>query len=614
MSTSVHSGFLHGPNGPLHLSVFFPAPDKPTRRWVLHVPAFAEEMNRCRPMVARQARQLAAAGAVVVVPDLSGTGDSDGEFAEADWSRWLEDVRFLHRWCARRGDAPVALWGVRLGCLLALAAASRLPENSVSGLLMWQPVLAGATHLNQFLRLRTAAGMMQGERESVSDLRAQLESGMELDVAGYTLSAQLFAEVSGASAAGQLPPPGCKVAVFEVVAEAGKSPLPVTAKQVQAWRDAGVDCSADTVSGSPFWMTQEIAFAPALLEATRTFFEGLPAQRVPAFDPRASLDPARGDGVHGMVFDCDTEQLVGQLHLPARTPGASPEHTAGIGVLIVVGGPQYRVGSHRQFQQLAAALASAGVPVLRFDYRGMGDSAGQLRGFTAVDEDIRCALDAFQAACPEVSRVVLWGLCDAASASVSYAHRDARVAALVLANPWVYSAQGEAQAFLRHYYLGRLLSRAFWRKLWRGEFDLRGSARSLWQTLRNAIGGAGSTDDSVATTAVDEGSGPDSAREVTASAPAGGDIDLVAEFTAGITQFGGEILLITSGNDLTAAEFSDAVQSNRALRARLDARGVSRLELTDSDHTFSQREWSRQVERATIDFLRDFRHRQAVSQ
>ena len=56
-----------------------------------------------------------------------------------------------------------------------------------------------------------------------------------------------------------------------------------------------------------------------------------------------------------LLFTCQGLSLPGILH-----PGA-PD--ASRGVLVVVGGPQYRVGSHRQFVLLARDLAAAGVPV-----------------------------------------------------------------------------------------------------------------------------------------------------------------------------------------------------------------------------------------------------------
>src|SRR5690349_14351227 len=86
-----------------------------------------------------------------------------------------------------------------------------------------------------------------------------------------------------------------------------------------------------------------------------------------------------------VFFQCQGEQLVGIL--------SGAEQPATRGVLILVGGPQYRAGSHRQFTLLARHLAEHGVPSLRFDYRGMGDSGGEVRSFEDVSPDIRCAID-----------------------------------------------------------------------------------------------------------------------------------------------------------------------------------------------------------------------------
>src|SRR6185312_9356840 len=156
------------------------------------------------------------------------------------------------------------------------------------------------------------------------------------------------------------------------------------------------------------------------------------------------------------------------------------------GVVIVVGGPQYRVGSHRQFVLLARALANAGIACLRFDYRGMGDAEGPFVGFTDVGADIGAAVDAFLARVPTLERIVLWGLCDGATASVFHAAADPRIAGLALFNPWVRTQAGEAKTALKHYYARRLADPAFWRKLAAGRLRWRDSARDLGRRLIDA--------------------------------------------------------------------------------------------------------------------------------
>jgi exosortase A-associated hydrolase 1 len=208
-------------------------------------------------------------------------------------------------------------------------------------------------------------------------------------------------------------------------------------------------------------------------------------------------------------------------------------------VLSVVGGPQHRVGSHRQFVLLANDLAAQGYAVMRFDYRGMGDSTGEPRTFENVGEDLRNAVDHFLSRVPEVTEVVIWGLCDAASAALFYAHLDPRVTGMVLLNPWVRTAQGEARTYLKHYYLRHAFSAAPWAKLLRGQFDLAGSAAYFVRNLRQA--GAGGT-------------------------PA-----LPERMARGLARFKGRVLFILSGNDLTAKEFSDMAAGSKRWRRLLQS-------------------------------------------
>ena len=274
----------------------------------------------------------------------------------------------------------------------------------------------------------------------------------------------------------------------------------------------------------------------------------------------------------------------GQL-LPAIL--AAPETAQDTGVLLVVGGPQYRVGSHRQFVLLARALAAAGIPALRFDSGGMGDASGPLLNFEQIDADIAAAVDAFFARQPGLQRVVLWGLCDAASASLFYAWRDPRVTGLVLLNPWVRTDAGLAQAYVQHYYRQRLLSREFWGKLLGGGVDVRGALKGFWSKLKQARQASSSQD-----------------WPVTVQADSDAGLPLPQRMLRGMQRFNGRVLLILSGDDLTAAEFRNLVAASPEWQQQMQGQTVQVQELKQANHTFSRRDWREQVERWTIDWVK----------
>ncbi|MBK1668956.1 hydrolase 1, exosortase A system-associated [Rhodovibrio sodomensis] len=254
-------------------------------------------------------------------------------------------------------------------------------------------------------------------------------------------------------------------------------------------------------------------------------------------------------------FTCAADRLIGILH-PAT-------ETADVLVVIVVGGPQYRIGAHRQFVDLARRLAADGWPVFRFDYRGMGDATGELGGFETVDADIRAAIDAGLAQ-SGARRVVLWGLCDAASAIAFYAGSDPRVAGIVLANPWVRTETGAAQARLKSYYSRRLVSRDFLTKLARGRVDLPRAAGGVVASLAAAV-----------------------RRKIGLSHEAH---DLPTRMAAGLARFAGNVLILLSDRDLTADEFRQ-VAAEHDWRARAFGKGRAHhqtVTLARADHTFSQ--------------------------
>ena len=279
-----------------------------------------------------------------------------------------------------------------------------------------------------------------------------------------------------------------------------------------------------------------------------------------------------------LTFDCQGDELFGVLSEPA-----SPCET---GVVVVVGGPQYRAGSHRQFVLLARALARQGFAVLRFDVRGMGDSAGSPRGFEDIGDDIAAAIATLMREVPAVRQVALWGLCDGASAALLHvdAARDPRVRGLVLLNPWVRSPESLARVQLRHYYWQRLAQRAFWTKLLSG-----GVGQAAWRDLLANL------------------------RARRASTPRAVRLPYQHRMARGWAAFDGDILLVLSGNDFTAKEFIDTTRSDPAWAGALRHPRVQRHELAEADHTFTARAWHTHVDELTIAWLQALETRRPVA-
>lgn len=270
------------------------------------------------------------------------------------------------------------------------------------------------------------------------------------------------------------------------------------------------------------------------------------------------------------VFAYAGESLVGVLSVPERAFDTA--------VVVIVGGPQYRAGSHRQFVLLARKLAVAGYAVLRYDYRGMGDSSGEQRDFERVSIDIAAAIDLVAERVAGVTRVVLWGLCDGASAALLYCDetRDSRVTGLCLLNPWVRSEVGLARTQVKHYYTQRLMQREFWAKLFRGGVGFT-ALGGLMGNLRVAAAGSSNAD--------------------------GAGLDYRQRMAAAWNDPAHSLLLLLSGDDFTAKEFVDHLSSAPAWTEAMRRPGLQRHDLPHADHTFSNPDDQRSVEQLTLAWL-----------
>ncbi len=269
----VHGEFLPSQPGPIFLTLH--SPRRPNADCVLVVPPFAEEMNKSRRLVAELGRALAAHGITLAIPDLFGTGDSAGNFGEATWEAWVDNLQQTCDWIESCGLKLSALLAIRFGAALACDAllARKLPP--VQRTVLCQPVFDGKRHLQQFLRLRVMASRMSGNSgESIDSIRRLLRSGAQVEVAGYPLSPSLADSMERLSVAMELPHGLGEVDWIELARTAG-APVSAQARQlIERSASVGVVARTHTLVAEPFWGATEIVVDAGLVTAMCEFLSG----------------------------------------------------------------------------------------------------------------------------------------------------------------------------------------------------------------------------------------------------------------------------------------------------------------------------------------------------
>lgn len=268
--------FLPGVAGRLFSLFYQPIQWTNPKHIVVFFPPFAEEMNKSRRMVSLQAQRLASMGYGVLLVDLFGTGDSDGDFADARLEIWRQDMETVRTFLLQKHEIErITLWGLRLGALLAvdsLASFSDFPTN----LLFWSPVLKAEQAMTQFLRLRLAADMVQGAevKETTKSMREQLLQGDSLEVAGYRLSSELVLAIDTLDLTRYASVRSIPIGWIEIVPSLER-PLPVPVQQLHdTWQQAGASVDLHRVAGQTFWNTPEITIIPELLQLSASCLEG----------------------------------------------------------------------------------------------------------------------------------------------------------------------------------------------------------------------------------------------------------------------------------------------------------------------------------------------------
>lgn len=120
------------------------------------------------------------------------------------------------------------------------------------------------------------------------------------------------------------------------------------------------------------------------------------------------------------------QRLNGILNIPDSSNGK-------IGVIFLHGWGTYRIGPHRIFVQAARAFEKIGIPSLRFDFRGRGESEGETNTTLLLDmvDDASAVVEVMLQE-TEVEEIIFLGLCSGGEVAIASSMCNSAVKGLIL--------------------------------------------------------------------------------------------------------------------------------------------------------------------------------------
>lgn len=188
--------FVPGAKGHMFCIISHPPQPQPNVHNVVFVPPFAEEMNSSRRFFASLRRALCSKGYTVIQPDVFGTGDSEGEFRDATFDIWVDDLGLIkHHFCTAECQR-LSFVALRSGCLLVHEFLTSQMDvkstNAAENLLYLQPETSGFEVINTLLRMRSASNRLSGySSETSASLWKRFEKEQTLRVGGYEVGHKL---------------------------------------------------------------------------------------------------------------------------------------------------------------------------------------------------------------------------------------------------------------------------------------------------------------------------------------------------------------------------------------------------------------------------------------
>ena len=439
---------------------------------ILICPPLVEERKASLRAMVDGARHLARRAACVVLRiDYRGCGDSHGSFADHDPTDWLADIALTADWLRHcYPTLPQVRLGIRAGALLAMQNA-----DDTAACILWEPV-TGTDFVAQLLQRRMVNDMIAHGRAQVSrrEMEEQLRQGEEVDLDGFTFTARHYRQLTdlpfpAATAPGLAIATGADTRAVEVVCRQAprfaKRPL----RMAPFWNSVGHVATDELAEASAAWLQGTLGGVYPISGAPADAIFGASASPGGQSTSNVTCPPQPPNllapGVSGespVEIACEDGILRGILHRPEA--GSAPRAA----FLFLGGWSGDRQGPHRLFTDFARRLARAGCVSLRFDFRGRGESDGEVAeaGIGTMTADAAAAVRWLAEELPPDTPLTLVAICSGCKVAISTAARHPEIRHLVL---WSAEVMGSLRA--RDTNLRKTLAalRAYARKLRRPE-------------------------------------------------------------------------------------------------------------------------------------------------
>jgi exosortase A-associated hydrolase 2 len=259
--------YLETPLGRLFVLYIGPRHAVQPLRGVIALPPFAEEMNKSRHMLALLGQSLARAGMLYVLPDLHGTGDSEGDFEQATWEQWTSNVRSVADSLTERDMIGLDVVALRSGAFL-IPGLDRSAYPGPQRIVIWNPVQRGAKMIDQLLRSKVIKDSTITNPASVATVRDEIRRAGDMEIAGYRITDDLVSSVDRLELSRLQLPRDSEVHWIDV-SPIETDKLPPNFVSVEgAWLGRVKCVSYLRVVGAQFWLGPEIDLVPELISQT----------------------------------------------------------------------------------------------------------------------------------------------------------------------------------------------------------------------------------------------------------------------------------------------------------------------------------------------------------